>query len=214
MFTGLIEEVAAVTDTSFRGEIKRIELAAHKIVTDMRLGDSIAVNGVCLTVVSFGDTTFAVEAVPETLARTTLRNLKAGDRVNVERALALGARMGGHWVQGHVDTTARITHIEKFPSCQNMTFVCPEDTSLRYVVMKGSITIDGVSLTVASVTADSFTIALIPHTLEHTHFHMKHVGDLVNIEWDLMAKYVEKWLQPYGRDEVQQDGHVRNSDKI
>jgi riboflavin synthase len=163
------------------------------VTSDAGHGDSIAVNGVCLTVVEHGAGEFTVDVMAETLRRSSLGALRQGDRVNLERAMAAGSRFGGHVVQGHVDGTAEL--VERVPGdrWEVVRFTLPADLA-RYVVQKGSITVDGVSLTVASVDGDSFTVSLIPTTLDLTTLGRKGVGDLVNLEVDVLAKYVERLL--------------------
>lgn len=193
MFTGIVEELGEVTAVEQLGDSCRFRLRG-KVVTEVAAhGDSIAVNGVCLTVVEYGDDWFTADVMEETLKRSSLGALEAGSRVNLERPTALGARLGGHIVQGHVDGTGTI--IDRTPS-ENWEIVkvsLPAELS-RYVVEKGSITVDGVSLTVVEAAADYFTISLIPTTLALTTLGIKQSGDPVNLEVDIIAKYVERLL--------------------
>jgi riboflavin synthase len=169
-------------------------LRAAALAAQLRLGESVSVNGACLTVVAHDAETFAFEVGPETLRRTNLGELKPGDRVNLERSLQLGDRLSGHLVQGHVDGVGRIER--RLPEGQwvTMWFRCPEELAAQ-LVTKGSVAVDGISLTVVDVERDGFSVALIPHTLEHTTLGFKGPGAAVNLETDLLAKYVWKYLQ-------------------
>jgi riboflavin synthase len=191
VFTGIVEELGEVADLTDLGDSVRLTLRGPRVVEDARHGDSIAVNGVCLTVVGTSADTFTADVMRETLDRSALGALSAGDPVNLERPMRLDGRLGGHLVQGHVDGTGVIE--ERSPS-QHWDLVrisLPHDLA-RYVVHKGSITVDGVSLTVASVDEGSFTVSLIPTTLELTTLGRKQPGDPVNLEVDIVAKYVER----------------------
>ncbi|WP_327357542.1 riboflavin synthase [Streptomyces sp. NBC_01304] len=193
MFTGIVEELGEVTAVEQLGDSCRFRLRGKVVTEAAAHGDSIAVNGVCLTVVEYGDDWFTADVMEETLKRSSLGALEAGSRVNLERPTALGARLGGHIVQGHVDGTGTI--IDRTPS-ENWEIVkvsLPAELS-RYVVEKGSITVDGVSLTVVEAAADYFTISLIPTTLALTTLGIKQSGDPVNLEVDIIAKYVERLL--------------------
>jgi len=198
MFTGIVEEVGHVrTITPNEGGV-RIELEAALVVEDATIGASIAVNGCCLTVVELTENGFAADAVVETLARTNLGALTPGDPVNLERPMRLADRLGGHLVQGHVDATGTVTSRTPQPDgSERVRFDAPPEV-MRYVVHKGSVTVDGVSLTVAEVHDDGFTIAVIPHTLTVTTLgpHDRPPGAPVNLEVDLIAKYVERLLVP------------------
>ena len=185
MFTGIVEELGTVRRIDPDG---RIEFNAAKVASTLDVGASVAVNGCCLTAIELGADWFAVEAVPETLSRTNLDSLKEGSRVNLERPLALGGRLDGHLVQGHVDATGEV--LDPAP---DLRISAPADV-LRYVVEKGSITVDGVSLTVVDVGDTSFSVAVIPHTAEVTTLGHRRTGDRVNLEVDLIAKYVERLL--------------------
>ncbi len=185
MFTGIIEELG-----TFSGRREAtLRINAHAILEGMALGDSISVSGCCLTVVEWGDGWWEADVSAETLARTNLGALRDGDRVNLERPVRLHDRLGGHLVQGHVDSVGEIA--EAAPDLR--VRLAPE--LLRYVVEKGSITVDGISLTVAAVLDDGFTVAIIPHTAAVTTLGSKGVGDMVNIEIDVVAKYVESLLE-------------------
>ena len=194
MFTGLVEECGRVTALDPIGDGIRLRIDAAAVLNDIEMGASIAVNGVCLTVVEFDADGFAVDAVPETMERTSLGTLAPGSTVNLERSVRASDRLGGHIVQGHVDATTTILKIESYDDGSwRYHFVLDEDLA-RYIVEKGSVTIDGISLTVASLEAGSFSIAVIPHTAEVTTLGSKEVGAIVNVEVDVLAKYVERQL--------------------
>jgi riboflavin synthase len=193
MFTGIIEEMGTVSSLSIRSESARIQVMARKVLADVRLGDSIAVNGVCLTVTSFSPQGFTADVMPETLRKTNLLELKPGQHVNLERALALGGRLGGHLVSGHIDGTGRIRERRLDENAVVLWITAPPEI-LRIVVTKGSIAVDGVSLTVADVAHDSFSVSLIPHTAAQTTVGSKAPGEMVNLENDLIGKYVERVL--------------------
>jgi riboflavin synthase len=168
-------------------------IASDKVINDVALGDSVAINGVCLTVTSISGGSLSFDAVPETLSRSTLGDLKPGDKVNLEASLRAGKMIGGHFVQGHVDGVGTIESITNLAESRVIRVGAPREL-LRYVVEKGSIAIDGISLTVASINESSFTIAVIPHTLEMTTLNLKRTGDRVNLETDVIGKYIEKFL--------------------
>jgi riboflavin synthase len=193
MFTGIVEELGEVASIEPGEDSARLTVRGPRVTGDATHGASIAVNGVCLTVVSHGEGEFTVDVMAETLRRSCLGALRPGDRVNLERAMAAGGRFGGHVVQGHVDGTAQILDRTPGDRWELVRFALPEGLS-RYVVEKGSITVDGVSLTVAVVDDSSFTVSLIPTTLDLTTLGRKGVGDLVNLEVDVLAKYVERLL--------------------
>ena len=199
MFTGIVEEIGEVVAVRSTDDVMVLTVRGPLVASDARLGDSIAVNGVCLTVVDLaGDAgVFSVELVPETLKRTGLADVGTGTRVNLERAVAVGGRLGGHIVQGHVDGVSTLLGRRPGPRSDELHFSLAPDPA-RYVVEKGSITVDGVSLTVAGVRGDSFTVALIPTTLAHTTLGALAAGDTVNIEVDVVAKYVERLARGYG----------------
>lgn len=200
MFTGIVEEMGEVLAVRESAETVVFTVRGPLVTTDSGHGDSIAVNGVCLTVIdpdgSSGDT-FSVELVPETLKRSSLAAVTAGARVNLERAVPVGGRLGGHIVQGHVDGVAALLSRTPAERSDELRFGLNPELA-RYVVQKGSITVDGVSLTVAGVTPDSFSVALIPTTLAHTTLGTLRPGDTVNIEVDVVAKYVERLTAGYG----------------
>jgi riboflavin synthase len=195
MFTGIVEELGRVRAVQPQAGGARIEIEAHKVLDDAEIGASIAVNGCCLTVVARGDDWWAADAVVETLERTNLGALAAGDAVNLERPVRLADRLGGHVVQGHVDGVGQV--VDRAPQSDGsvlVRFAAPREL-LRYVVHKGSITVDGTSLTVAAVHDDGFSVAVIPHTLEVTTLGPKVPGSSVNLEVDVLAKYVERLLR-------------------
>lgn len=195
MFTGLVEEVGSIASVEKRGDGARFYIHARLILNDMKIGDSVAVNGVCLTVVEKDSQGFAVDAVEETLNRSTLRSLDSHSSVNLERALLAASRLGGHFVQGHVDGVAEVISLEpKHPGYWLNIRV--ENELAKYLVEKGSIAIDGVSLTVARAQGQNVAVALIPHTLEVTTIGQRAKGDNVNIEVDILGKYVYKYLHP------------------
>ncbi|MCB0882849.1 MAG: riboflavin synthase [Thermoleophilia bacterium] len=196
MFTGLVEETGRIREVTPRGPGARVAIDAAVVVDGVAVGDSIAVDGACLTVVEFDAAGFAVEAVAETLRRTSLGSRAAGDRVNLERAVPANARLGGHIVQGHIDGVGRVRDVVPEGDGCLLTVAAPPEI-LRYVVEKGSVAVDGVSLTVAGRGDDAFTIALIPHTMDATTLGEAAPGRAVNLEVDLVAKYVEAFTRPY-----------------
>lgn len=193
MFTGIVEELGEVVAVEELAEASRFRLRGPVVTEDAKHGDSIAVNGVCLTVVETGDGEFTADVMQETLNRSSLGALTQGSRVNLERPMELGGRLGGHLVQGHVDGTGEIVSRTPSEHWEIVKVALPENLS-RYVVEKGSITVDGVSLTVVEAAADWFTISLIPTTLALTTLGIKKPGDPVNLEVDVLAKYVERLL--------------------
>jgi len=193
MFTGLVEALGTVCAVTPDANGRNLVIAEAKLAPQLRIGDSVAVNGTCLTVVECGAETFRFQAGPETLSRTNLGELKVGDRVNLERALLVTDRLGGHFVQGHVDGVGEVSDRREQGEWEAIWFSCPPELS-RYMVSKGSIAVDGVSLTLVDVESGRFSVALIPHTLEHTTLGFRSIGATVNLETDLLAKYVEKLL--------------------
>ncbi|MGH3978273.1 MAG: riboflavin synthase [Pseudonocardiaceae bacterium] len=199
MFTGIVEELGDVVGRDDRPDTARLTIRGPLVVSDTRPGNSIAVNGVCLTVVEAGDDRFSADVIGETLRRSSLGPASVGDRVNLERAAKLGDRLGGHLVQGHVDGTGTV--LSRTPphgsrDWETVRIGMPARLA-RYVVEKGSITVDGVSLTVVDVGTDEFSIGLIPTTREVTTLGLRHPGELVNLEVDVVAKYVEKLVSPH-----------------
>ena len=195
MFTGLIEEIGQIRAITKGNGSAKLTVAAQKVLADCKIGDSIAVNGVCLTVVDLQETAFTAEAMPETLARANLGALVSGQKVNLERAVALGTRLGGHLVSGHIDGTATIKTCSRADIAVVYELQAPQEL-LRYMVEKGSVALDGTSLTVTEVARDTFSVALIPHTGEQSVLGLKISGDTVNVEVDMIAKYVEKFCRP------------------
>jgi riboflavin synthase len=194
VFTGIVEELGTVVAVAQGEDSARLRIHGALVTSDAVHGASIAVNGVCLTVVDSADGEFSADVMRETLDRSSLGALEVGSRVNLERPVTLAARLGGHLVQGHVDGTGEILAREPGDGWELVTVSLPEDLA-RYVVQKGSITVDGVSLTVVEVGADHFTVSLIPTTLGLTTLGLKGVGDPVNLEVDVLAKYVERLLE-------------------
>ena len=194
MFTGLVESLGTVRDVSSDGTGILLRIDEPAIAGDLPLGASIAVNGVCLTVVAVDDQSISFQAGPETLKLTNLGQLRAGVKVNLERSLRLGDRLGGHIVQGHVDGIGHIARRERQADWETVWFTCAPDLT-RHMIRKGSITVDGISLTLVDVGDGYFSVALIPHTLASTTLGFKQPGDSVNLETDLFAKYVFKCLE-------------------
>lgn len=207
MFSGIVEEVGQILEISETADGCRLTIGAKKVVSPTNLGDSISVDGICLTVVDFDDKSFKVEAVLETMRRTKLGEKKVGDGVNLERAITLADRLGGHLVTGHIDAVGEVVHVEEDGFSWVITFELPGNLA-PFFVEKGSVTVDGASLTVVDCSAMyteeaaepeklQFRVALIPHTLEATTFKSLKEGVKVNIETDVIARYVARWLEPY-----------------
>lgn len=190
MFTGIIEEIGHVQRINQQSRSAQIQIKASKVLSDVAVGDSIAVNGVCLTVVSFDNQHFIADVMPETINKTTLHELKPGSPVNLERALQVGARLGGHIVQGHVDAVGTIVQ-KQVLEIAIIYRIKTTPELLQFVVPKGSVAIDGISLTVVDVFQDSFTVSLIPHTAHETTLGGKDPGDQVNLESDIIGRYVQ-----------------------
>jgi riboflavin synthase len=194
MFTGIIEETGEIAETRDTGDFRTILIRGHQVFDDLRIGSSIAVNGVCLTVRSIADRVFSAEMSRETLDRTSLGNLASRSIVNLERPMRADARFGGHIVQGHVDGVGSIAHFDRQGDAWDLALEYPVSAG-RYIVEKGSIAVDGISLTVASLQgAGRFSVAIIPHTFENTNLRVARPGDPVNLEFDVVAKYVENLL--------------------
>lgn len=191
MFTGIVTERGKVRKARTRGGILELEVEARSIARDLKRGDSVAVNGVCLTATAVNRRTFTAQVMEETVALTTLGQIARGDTVNLELPARLHDRLGGHLVQGHIDGTGKVMRVEDEEKARRLWFTADDDV-LRYLVRKGSVTLDGVSLTVAEVGRSTFQVALIPHTLEVTTFGQLGVGSRVNVEVDIIAKYVER----------------------
>ncbi|MBS4538942.1 riboflavin synthase [Clostridium sp. D2Q-11] len=193
MFTGLIEEIGIVDRVVKGMKSAQITIKAKKIIDDVKLGDSISTNGVCLTVIDFDKSSFTIDIMPETMRRSNLKNIKSGSKVNLERAMKLGDRFGGHIVSGHIDGVGVVKALEEE---DNATWVSIESSSevMKYIINKGSIAIDGTSLTVALVEGNVFKVSIIPLTKEETTLLSKKVGDEVNLECDMVGKYIERFM--------------------
>ncbi|MCI8719027.1 MAG: riboflavin synthase [Lachnospiraceae bacterium] len=193
MFTGIIEEIGTILAIKKGTRSAVLTVKAEKIMKDIHIGDSIAVNGVCLTVISFENGQFDADIMPETLNRSSLGQLKSGSHVNLERAMAADGRFGGHIVAGHIDGTGTIHEIKKDDNAVWYT-INAEDKIMRYIIEKGSVAIDGISLTVAQTFKNYFKVSIIPHTMQKTVLEEKKKGDIVNLENDCVGKYVEHLL--------------------
>ena len=191
MFTGIVEEVGKLMQYSGG----RLAISARKVLEGTNPGDSLSVNGACLTVKLLSKDSFTVEVMPETLRRTSLGQSRPGDQINLERALPLSGRLGGHLVQGHVDGVGQLLSLTPEPGAMLARFSLPKELG-RYIVEKGFISVDGVSLTVVACDATSFTVSLVGYTQHNTNLGAKNIGSMVNLEMDILAKYVEKLLQP------------------
>ena len=200
MFTGIVEELGTVRSLKRTSRESRLQIGAKKILEDIHIGESIAVNGVCLTVVLFSEGEFTVDVMNETFSRSSLGNLRIGDEVNLERAMPANGRFGGHIVSGHIDGTARIKACFDDGNAKWYEITAGSEL-LGGIVMKGSVAIDGISLTVAKVTASSFSVSIIPHTLDATVLRNKRPGDVVNIETDVIGKYVKQFVND-GKESV------------
>lgn len=193
MFTGIIEEIGTVQAIQWGSKSAILTIEASKILEDVKIGDSINTNGVCLTVTSFGSNSFSVDVMAETMRCTNLEKLKSGSKVNLERALKLNDRLGGHMVSGHIDGTGTITNLLKEDNAVWVTILTkPEIT--KYILLKGSVALDGISLTVAQSNQNSFQVSIIPYTGLETTLLSKQVGNTINIECDQVGKYIEKFL--------------------
>lgn len=208
LFTGLVEEVGIVKSILKGTKSVKIVIKAKKVLEDIKIGDSISTNGVCLTVTDFTDDTFSVDVMPETMKRSNLKNLVPGSKVNLERALRLGDRLGGHLVSGHIDGTGKILSFDKEDNAVWVTIKPPEEL-LKYIIYKGSIAIDGISLTVAYIDNKVFKVSIIPHTKKVTTLIEKSLGDEVNLECDMIGKYVEKLLIHNKREEDDKDIDIK-----
>ena len=195
MFTGIVEELGSIRSVRRGAASAALSIGASQVLSDLNIGDSVAVNGVCLTATAVDAGGFTADVMHETLKRTNLGALVPGSPVNLERAMAAGGRFGGHIVSGHIDGVGTITRTRRDDNAVWYTVAAPPE-ALRYIVEKGSIAIDGISLTVASVETDRFSVSLIPHTAAVTILGEKRPGDVVNLETDIIGKYVERLMQP------------------
>lgn len=196
MFTGLIEDTGRVLSFERRGDAGVVRVETALDLGGIAIGDSVAVNGCCLTVIAKGGAALTFDVSPETIARTTYRSIRAGSSVNLERALCLGERLGGHIVSGHIDCCARLARLETRSGNRILEFTLPAEQA-RYLVEKGSVALDGISLTVNAVTANGFSVNIIPHTFVRTTLAGLKSGDEVNVETDIIGKYVERLTQPW-----------------
>ncbi|MDP4179991.1 MAG: riboflavin synthase [Bacillota bacterium] len=204
MFTGIVEELGKIKNIVHGRSSIKLNISCKKVLTDSKIGDSISVNGICLTVTQMGSDWFTADVMPETLRKTSLRDLDNSSSVNLERALRLSDRLGGHLVSGHIDGIGTIT--EKIEEDNALWYSIEADRDiLKYVVMKGSVAIDGTSLTVAYIDESKFKVSLIPHTTSITTLGLKRAGDIVNIECDLIAKYIEKLFSGNNVDKKPED---------
>ena len=199
MFTGLVAELGTVRGLKRVQNSYHLTVAARKVLDNLKIGDSVAVNGVCLTASEISGNTFTADVMNETFHRSSLSELKSGSHVNLERAMAADGRFGGHIVAGHVDGTGIITNIKKDDNAVWYT-ISADSSIMKYIIEKGSVAVDGISLTVAEVLKDSFSVSVIPHTAKETILSQKKLGDTVNLENDLVGKYVEKLLN-FNHDE-------------
>ena len=194
MFTGLIQEVGIVENITSNAEGKEFWLRAPHLISEISIDDSVATNGVCLTATQIKEESFKVQAVHMTLEKTSLGQLKIGDKVNLVLSLKFSDRLGGHLVQGHVNALSKIKHIKKQSDNWEIEVVFPSELR-KFMILEGSVALDGISLTIARLTDDSLTVAIIPHTLEKTNLQNKNVGDYLNLEVDMMAKYIENFMR-------------------
>lgn len=201
MFTGIIEEIGIIRNIVKGSRSIKLTITAKKVLENTNLGDSIAVNGVCLTVTALGKDGFTADVMPESMSKTNMGILKPGDRVNLERALTLSSRLGGHIVSGHIDGVGDIINMEKDDNAVRVTLISVPKV-MKYIVSEGSVALDGVSLTVAHLGDNDFTVSLIPHTAQVTTLLDKKVGDKLNIENDVVGKYVERLLNFSDKDKA------------
>lgn len=209
MFTGIVEEMGTVRRITHSAKGARLTIAADIVLQGTKIGDSIAVNGLCLTVTDQTEDTFSADIMPESLRRSSLGQLRTGSLVNLERAMPANGRFGGHIVSGHIDGTGTIISMRREDNAVWVT-IQPPAALLRYIVEKGSILIDGVSLTVATVTASQFAVSVIPHTGAETILLRHSLGDIVNLECDIIGKYVEKLLTPGQENGITQEFLIQN----
>ena len=207
MFTGIVEEIGKISSVNNFGDKARLVIQARRVLEGICLGDSISVDGVCQTVTEFGSDTFAVDTLAESLKKTTLGMLKAGSPVNLERALRPDSRMGGHIVQGHISCTARIQSLQTTGNNVYLTVEVPAE-QLRYCVQEGSIALNGISLTIARISENTVSVNIIPATLKATSLGLKKEGDLINLETDIIGRYVERLLLPTVKTEGLKTGSL------
>ncbi|MEN1969242.1 riboflavin synthase [Lentibacillus sp. N15] len=195
MFTGIVEEKGTITQMDYvSDQAVRLTIGVENVTTDLQVGDSIAINGICLTVTNFSQCDFQVDVMPETMKSTSLNDLDTGSHVNLERSLAVNGRVGGHFVSGHVDGIGKVMEKQRKENASYYKVVIPEEFQ-RFVFVKGSIAVDGVSLTIFSVSDKEITLSLIPHTVAETVLGGKEPGDSVNLEFDMLAKYVQNMME-------------------
>lgn len=206
MFTGIVEEMGTIAGIQKGAKSAVLTIQAEKVFSDLHIGDSIALNGVCLTVTSFSGNTYTADVMNETLRRSSLGSLTIGSKVNLERAMAANGRFGGHIVSGHIDGTGTITKVEKDDNAIWYT-IAAEENLMKYIVEKGSIAIDGISLTVAKRSDMDFAISMIPHTAKETVLSQKKPGDIVNLENDIVGKYIEQ-LMHYEKKEEKKESRL------
>lgn len=206
MFTGIVEEMGTIAGIQKGAKSAVLTIQAEKVFSDIHIGDSIALNGVCLTVISFNGNTYTADVMNETLRRSSLGSLTIGSKVNLERAMAANGRFGGHIVSGHIDGTGTITKVEKDDNAIWYT-IAAEENLMKYIVEKGSIAIDGISLTVAKRSDMDFAISMIPHTAKETVLSQKKPGDIVNLENDIVGKYIEQ-LMHYEKKEEKKESRL------
>lgn len=193
MFTGLVEEIGVISGINRIGSGLRLSISCKKILNHLKIDDSVAINGACQTVTKLNDKGFEVDSIEETIRKSNLGSLRIGNEVNLERALKIGDRLGGHFVQGHVDCTGRITNIANETLAVNYSISFPNQFK-KFILDSGSITINGVSLTTAKVYSDYFTVSLIPHSIKNTTFKNLKIGDLINLEFDILGKYIHNLI--------------------
>lgn len=204
MFTGIIEEIGTVKQVQSGTTACILTVSASTVLSDVHIGDSIAVNGTCLTVCRSDGSSFSADVMPETMRRTNLGKLRPGSKVNLERAMSANGRFGGHIVSGHIDGTGTVKKMQREENAVWVT-ISADASVLRYIVEKGSVAIDGISLTVANVTQQDFSVSVIPHTAQQTTLLSRTPGDTVNLECDIIAKYTEKLLRPQAQSGLSAD---------
>ncbi|NQV13065.1 MAG: riboflavin synthase [Parcubacteria group bacterium] len=211
MFTGIIKEIGEIKTTRQEREVLNLEISSQNAIKDLEIGSSIAVDGTCQTVVELSDGSFTIQVIPETLKLTTLGKFKKGDKVNLESAMKIGDDISGHLLTGHIDGTGKITDIKQAGETAEIKIKPPVEL-VKYIAHKGSIALDGISLTVAQCDNEQFKVAIIPHTLQETTLGAKKVGDLVNLEIDILARYVERMMNVKGggldKNKLEKEGFI------